>query len=145
MLDETRSLSVSDRTPLKYRVLNAGAWSTAGQGFSLAVRFATNLLMTRLLVPEMFGVMAIANIVLVGLNMFSELGVRQSVIQSKHGDDPRFLNTAWVIQIFRGALLWLIGLCAAVTVSLADHHGFSPKGSVYADPQLPYVIAVVTF
>ena len=68
---------------LKQRVLNASAWSLAGYGISLAIRFGSNLVMTRLLVPEMFGVMAIATIVMVGLAMFSDLGLRQSIVQSR--------------------------------------------------------------
>src|SRR5262245_9241585 len=123
MLSKSRSLMVSDRVPLKYRVLTASAWSIAGDGFGTAVRFATNLLMTRLLVPEMFGIMAIANMIMVGLHMFSDLGLKQSVIQSKDGDNDGFLNTIWVVQIYRGGLLWLIGLFAAVSVSIAGRYG----------------------
>src|SRR5262245_29431293 len=38
------------------RVLSAGIWSLAGLGLGQTIRFGSNLLMTRLLVPEMFGV-----------------------------------------------------------------------------------------
>ena len=134
-----------DRIPLKRRVITAGAWSLAGYAVSQVIRFGSNLIMTRLLVPEMFGVMAIATIVMVGLAMFSDLGLRQSIVQSRRGDDPAFLNTAWALQILRGLVLWAIALAIALGLYLADRAGMVPAGSVYADPSLPWVIAALSF
>ena len=100
--------------------------------------------MTRLLVPEMFGVMGIAMLVMMGLGMFSDVGLGQNIVQSKRGGDAAYLNTAWTIQIVRGLLLWLLGICASLLVLAANHLGLVPKGSVYADPYLPRVIAIVS-
>src|SRR3981081_815641 len=134
-----------DRISLKKRVLSAGTWSLTGYGLSQVIRFGSNLLMTRLLVPEMFGVMAIATMVMVALAMLSDVGLKQNIIQSKRGNDPAFLNTAWIIQIFRGIVLWFFAMCAGLLVFLADHTGMIPQNSAYADPRLPYVIAVLSF
>lgn len=134
----------SDRISLKQRVLNAGAWSLAGYGLSQAIRFGTNLLLARLLMPEMFGVMAIATMVMVALALFTDLGLRQVIVQSRRGNDQLFLNTAWVTQILRGVVLWLGALCIALLIFLANYAELVPKGSVYADPSLPYVIAVLS-
>src|SRR5262245_52981252 len=132
-------------TSLKRRVLSAGVWSLGGYGLNLALRLGTNLLMTRLLVPEMFGTMAIATIVMGGLAMFSDLGLKQSIVQSKRGNDPAFLNTAWSIQIIRGGLLWFVALGISMLVVHANRRGLVPSDSVYADPNLPWVIAVLSF
>jgi len=137
--------SPSIRTSLKQRVFNAGAWTLGGYALSQIIRFGSNLLMTRLLVPEMFGVIAIAVIVMVGLSMFSDVGLKQSIVQSKRGSDPHFLNTAWVTQILRSVLLWIFALGIAVMVFVAAGAGPVPTNSVYADPSLPYVIAVLSF
>jgi O-antigen/teichoic acid export membrane protein len=77
---------------LKNRVFIAGGWSVAGYGLSQAIRLGSNLLMTRLLVPDMFGLMAIAGTLMVGLAMFSDVGLRQSVVTSMAGleDGPDF-------------------------------------------------------
>jgi O-antigen/teichoic acid export membrane protein len=131
--------------PLKRRVIAASAWSLAGYAVSQAIRFGSNLVMTRLLVPEMFGVMAIATIVMVGLAMFSDLGLRQSIVQSRRGDDPAFLNTAWALQILRGLVLWGLALAVAAGLYAAGRAGAVPAGSVYADPSLPWVIAALSF
>jgi len=132
-------------TSLKWRVLSAGAWSLGGYGLNLALRLGTNLVMTRLLVPDMFGTIAIATIIMSGLAMFSDLGLKQSIVQSKRGNDPAFLNTAWSIQIIRGVLLWLLALGISMLVAHVSSRGLVPKDSVYADPSLPWVIAVLSF
>lgn len=86
-------------------------FSLAGRGVIEGLRFASNLLLTRLLAPEAFGLMAIANAVSQGTRMMTDLGVRGSVVQHARGDDPTFLNTAWTIQILRGAVV-AVTLCA---------------------------------
>src|SRR5262245_40959484 len=129
---------------LKQRVLYAGIWSLVGYGVGQAIRFGSNLLMTRLLVPDMFGVMAIATIVLIGLAMFSDLGLRPNIVQSRRGDDSDFLNTAWVVQILRGIILWLFAIGIAVVIALSGWLDIVPKARVYADPRLPYVIGILS-
>jgi len=95
-------------------------------------------------VPDMFATIAIALIVMSGLAMFSDLGLRQSIVQSTRGNDPAFLNTVWLIQIIRGVLLWFLALGISMLVVHANSRGLVPKDSVYADPNLPYVIAVLS-
>ncbi|MGE5510072.1 MAG: oligosaccharide flippase family protein [Bacteroidota bacterium] len=139
------AIPMPERIPLKRRVLTASAWTLAGYGISQVLRFGSNLIMTRLLVPEMFGVMAIATIVMVGLAMFSDLGLRQNIVQSRRGADPLFLNTAWVLQILRGLVLWVIALAISVIIFVAARAGMVPPDSVYAHPSLPWVVAVLSF
>lgn len=129
---------------LRQRVLNAGMWSLVGFALSMTIRLGSNLLMTRLLVPEMFGVMSIASTVMIGLAMFSDVGLKQNIVQSIRGNDPAFLNTAWTIQIVRGVLIWVVALCLCVVVSIAGRLNLFPPGSVYAVPSLPYVIGVLS-
>jgi O-antigen/teichoic acid export membrane protein len=128
---------------LRERVLRAGGWSLAGYVLGQAVRFATNLLMTRLLVPEMFGVMAIALTVMIGLALFSDIGLRQSVVQNESGGEQNFLDTAWVVQILRGFAIALIAICAGLLFALAGRHALLPADSAYAAPVLPYVLAAL--
>lgn len=136
----------SDRSaPLKQRVLRAGGWSLAGHGLGQAIRLGSNLVMTRLLVPEMFGVMAIAMMVTVILALMSDIGLRQNIVRSTRGDDPAFLDTAWVIDIARGVFLWILALLLSLALHLAGRAGLLPATSVYSSPELPLVIAVSSF
>jgi hypothetical protein len=52
--------------------------------------------------------MALVQVFLTGLQMFSDVGIRTSVIRSNRGADPVFLNTAWTVQIMRAVFLWLL-------------------------------------
>ena len=134
----------SSDVSLKRRVLGASSWSLAGFGLSYVIRLGSSLLMTRLLVPQMFGVMAIAMMVMTGLTMFSDVGLSQNIIQSKRGADPAYLNTAWTIQILRGLILWLLAIFISLLVFVANHAGIVPKASAYADPSLPFAISIVS-
>lgn len=130
---------------LKSRVLNAGAWSFAGYAASYMLRLGSNLLLTRLLVPESFGLIAIAMTVLMGLALFSDVGLKPGVVHSSRGDEPHFLNTAWVIQILRGLFLSILGMFAGLAMLMADRSNIIPSGSVYADPKLPFVVGALSF
>jgi O-antigen/teichoic acid export membrane protein len=129
---------------LRARVLRAGGWSLGGFALNQALRFGSSLVTTRLLAPEMFGVMAIAVTLMTGLAMFSDLGLRQSIVQSPRGTEPAYLNTAWTIQILRGAVIWALGLAASLVLHELARRGLVPARSVYAAPDLPAVIAVLS-
>ncbi len=98
---------------LTARVMRSSVLTFAGFGFSQLVRLLSNLLLTRLLFPEAFGLVALVSILIVGLNMFSDVGISPAIMQSKRGDDPDFLNTAFTVQIIRGVLLFLCGCALA--------------------------------
>ena len=92
---------------LKALAMRGSLWIMGGYGMSQALRMGCNLILTRLLFPEAFGLMTLVNTVLIGLGMFSDVGTNQSVIQNERGEDPAFLNTAWTIHIIRGFALGL--------------------------------------
>jgi O-antigen/teichoic acid export membrane protein len=131
--------------PLKVRVLRAVGWALGGQAFAQAIRMLSSLIMTRLLAPEMFGVMAITFMVTVGVAMLADLGVWQNVIRSKQGGNPEFLDTAWVTQILRGALIFLLCLGVSLGIFAANRAGLMPQASTYAEPVLPAVLAAASF
>ena len=110
----TSAVSTTTSTSLKTRAINSGLWSIGGHGAQQVLRLGSNLVLTRLLFPEVFGLMALVQAVLMGINMFSDIGLNAGVIRSKHGDEERFLNTAWTIQVIRGVGLWIITCIAAL-------------------------------
>ncbi|MFN3936368.1 MAG: oligosaccharide flippase family protein [Gemmobacter sp.] len=93
------------------RVLRGGALTGLGFAASQGLRLAANLVLARLLFPEAFGLMALVTVFMVGLAMFSDLGLGPSIQQSPRGDDPAFLRTAYTLQLLRGLVLWL-AICA---------------------------------
>ena len=103
----------------------------AGHGASVLIRLASSLILTRLLFPEVYGVMSLVWMVMYGLAMFSDVGLGPAIIRDKRGDDPVFLNTAWTVQAIRGAVLWG-GSCLAA----------SPMAAFYGQPELAQLIPV---
>ena len=96
------------------RAARGSTWTALTFFISQGVRFAANLILARLLFPEAFGVMALVTLLLVGLTLISDMGIAQSIMQSKRGDEPAFLDTAWTVQIIRGVFLWLAACALAL-------------------------------
>ena len=90
---------------LKSRAIRA-AMFVLGERFSQQIlRLISNLILTRILVPEMFGIMALANTLVTGAQMLSDAGLHAKLIQSEHAEDERFVNTVWTISILRGPIV----------------------------------------
>lgn len=117
---------------LKKLVIRGTLWTLIGYGGSQGLRFGGNLILTRLLYPELFGLMALTNIFIIGLQLFSDLGTSWSVVQNKRGDDPVFLNTAWTVDVIRGFVLWFGCLVIAW-----------PIATLYQHPELLWLIPIV--
>lgn len=77
--------------------------------------------MTRLLFPEVYGLMTLVWAVLTGLQMFADTGIVPTIIRDPRGDDPSFLNTAWTTNVFRGLLLWVVSCVIAYPLAAMYH------------------------
>lgn len=130
---------------LRKRAISAGAWNLGALVTSQAFRLGGNLIMARLLMPEMFGIMMIAITVSLVLHMLSDVGLRQNIIQSPRGEDPVFLNTIWTVQIVRGFILFASTLLLAALAWYAQTINLWSPNSTYAAPELPLVLAVTGF
>ena len=106
---------------LRQRVMRSGGITAAGYAGNQLLRFGSNLILTRLLFPEAFGVMAIMQAVVVGVTMLSDVGVAQSIVRHKQGAEPAFVNTAWTIQIVKGILMAIALWVASSPVAQAYH------------------------
>ncbi len=126
---------------LKTRLLKAGGWVLGGFVAGQVVRLVGNLVLTRLLFPEAFGLMAVVYVLMVGLALVSDLGINQGIIRNPRGEEMDYLNTAWTIQILRGLLISILTLAIAFAISVASDHGWVPADSVYSDATLPWIIS----
>lgn len=97
----------------KQSAVHGSLWTLGGYGTGQLIRLGSNLILARLLFPGAFGLMALVNVFMQGLEMLSDIGIGPSIIQNKRGGERAFLNTAWTIQILRGAALWLVSLALA--------------------------------
>ncbi len=117
---------------LSAKAIRGVALTIFGFGGSQVLRLISNLILTRLLFPEAFGMMALVYVFMQGLNNFSDVGITPSIMQSKRGDDRDFLNTAWTIQVIRGALLWV---CTCILAY--------PAAQFYDAPQLGQILPII--
>jgi len=124
---------LSERRSLRSKLARGSLWAVVGHGGSQLLRLAGNLVLWRLLYAEAFGLMAIVNVFMQGLTMFSDVGIGPSIVQSKRGDESEYLNTAWTIQVMRGFTLFAVAAVAAV-----------PVANFYHQPQLAALIPVVS-
>ena len=99
--------SAPDAAPrsLKQKAMRGGMWTAGGVTLTQMLAFASNIILAMVLVPEHFGIMALINMVIVGLQMFSDVGITPCLVQNKR-EDAKFYNTAWTFQVVRGFVLW---------------------------------------
>lgn len=104
---------------LKERVFSAGTWILLGFVAMQALRFGSNLILTHLLFPEAFGLMVIVYSINMGLNLLSDMGIGSGIVVHSAGSEAGYLNTAWTIQIIRGALIGLVLFACAKPLASA--------------------------
>ena len=126
-------------------MIGATQWVVLAAGLGHVLRLVSNLVLTRLLVPEMFGLMSIATTVSVIVAMLSDIGLRPAVVRSARGDEKTFIDTAWTIQVLQGLVLWGGSLIGALGLYLAARWGLFAPHSTYAAPILPLLIAITGF
>lgn len=122
--------------------VNAGArsgsiWIVGAFGASQVLRLGMNVVLAALLFEEAFALMAIVSAVMIGLSMFSDIGLQQNVIQSPRGDEPSFLHTAWTMQVIRGLVLTLAA--AALAWPLAMFYGANDPSALELRWLIPLV------
>lgn len=113
----SRFLHLASSKSLSARAMQSSVWVAMGFAGQRGLQFVSNLILTRLLFPEAFGLMALVTVFLVGLAMFSDIGLRPAVIRERRSCEPDFLNTAWTIQVIRGFCLFGAGCALAYPVS----------------------------
>jgi O-antigen/teichoic acid export membrane protein len=113
--------SGSEHKKLEGTAIRATIWTIVAYGSSQGLRMVNSMVLTRLLMPEYFGLMALISTLVMGMTLLSDVGLLPSVVGSPRGDEPVFLNTAWSVQIIRGFALWVVALILASPLALFYH------------------------
>lgn len=114
--------------------IGASAWALMSHLGLQGLRVVGNLLLTRMLFPEIFGIMAVMQAIQVGLEMFSDIGLGPAVIRSKRYNSPHFNNAVWTLSVLRGIILWLAASLMAW-----------PLAQFLDEPSLFYMLPVASF
>lgn len=130
---------------LKARALKGGVVALSGFGAAQAIRLAANLVMTRLLAPDAFGLMGVTLALQIWIAMMSDLGLNASIVRSAKGTDPGFLATARTMQLARCLLIASFLVAAGLALPGLREAGALREGSVYADARLPVFMFSIAF
>lgn len=101
------------RVKIKKGFLWAGFGAFAGRG----LQFISDIILSRLLFPEDFGLMAIGLSVLNISEMLTETGFSSALIQ-KQGDIKKYLNTTWTMEVIKSIILFLFVFLIAKPISI---------------------------
>jgi O-antigen/teichoic acid export membrane protein len=117
---------------LESSALGATVWTIAAYGAGQVLRIANSLVLTRLIAPEAFGLMALLTTLIVGLTLLSDVGLEEGVIQNARGTATELINTAYCIQAMRGAGIWVVSMLVAW-----------PASRFYHEPKILFLLPVV--
>ncbi|MBO6934331.1 MAG: oligosaccharide flippase family protein [Deltaproteobacteria bacterium] len=109
-----------DEPSLEKRAVKGSILEMGFYGAAQVLRLGSNLILTRLLFPEAFGLMTTLAVFNTGLIMLSDVGIEQSVIQNEKGDEKDFLNTAWTVQVLRGWGLYVVALALTYPMAILE-------------------------
>ena len=98
---------------LEAKALKATFWMVTDYACSMGLRVVSSMVLTRLLMPESFGLITLVTTLVMGISLVSDIGLGPSVIQSARGDDPDLLNTAWTLQVLRGLGIFAVSILLA--------------------------------
>lgn len=127
-----RVMTYMSGSSITQRVLRGSAISGMGYFFSQGIRLASNLILTRLLFPDAFGLMALVTMFVLGVVMMTDVGLTPSIMQGKRGDDPEFLNTAWSVKMMLHCFYFVV-ICLLAW----------PAAQFYDAPQLVQLMPAV--
>lgn len=87
-------------------------WMSAFRIFSRLISFLKLAVIARILSPSDFGIFGIATLILALFEILTEAGINVFLIQIKE-DIKKYIDSAWVLSIVRGILLFVIILLAS--------------------------------
>lgn len=131
---EARGDAVFDPAPGSLRQsVGRGALATGGaQGIRLACQFASVIVLSRLLAPEHFGIMAMAAPVMGFVGLFQDLGLTQATVQKKAITHAEVNALFWINMAISALLAGLLVLAAPLAARF------------YAEPAVGLLVAALS-
>lgn len=93
---------------LKARCARGSLSLSTGTIIAKVLALASKIVLTHLLAKNEIGLMVMIFSLLSFFETIIEVGVRKSVVQSKDGDTPEYLNMAWWFQGVRSLVMYLV-------------------------------------
>jgi len=106
------------------------------------LRAVSGMVLTRLLVPEVFGISGVIASVQFTVALATDLGFQAFVVRQENGEDKRFLDTVWTVSLIRSLLLALT--LAVLALPLSHAFGKPDLAPLIAASGLTFVIEGLT-
>ncbi len=121
----------ADRDGLGHRSITATLWGAGGGAARIVLQIVSQIVLARILGPELYGVFAIALVIVLLSGLFADVGLAYGLIQKRNvsEDDIRFVFT-WqlILGVVASALLWF---------------GAPYVGALYGDPRVVPVVVML--
>ena len=121
------------------KVLRNAGWMTISQIAEIIIRLGSSLILTRLLDPSAYGLIATVMVFMTFMVMLSDLGINTIVMADERGDDQEFLGTLWTMQVLRGFVLAALIAVLSLLWMHAQNESWIAPSSTYANPLLPQI------
>jgi O-antigen/teichoic acid export membrane protein len=125
--DDNGSISSASFQDLKKKSLSGMGALFARQILVKVIFFAGNIILARILAPQIFGIYAIVNFVVTFFSTFGDVGIGAALIQKKGEMSKEELSTTFWLQQM---LVWLVvaGVIAAAPLALKVYPSLPPVG-----------------
>jgi O-antigen/teichoic acid export membrane protein len=92
---------------VKHKFLRSSLWLGIGSILLRSMELVRSVILARLLLPEIFGLMAILQLLRQGIQQFTQMSFGDAIIYRDTKIDES-VNTAWILSIIRGLLLFVL-------------------------------------
>jgi PST family polysaccharide transporter len=110
------------------KLAKGSLWISASRSLTNLFQFISTIVLARILVPEDFGLVALATTMLAILTAFTEISMTAALVHHQNPTDDHF-HTAWTLGAARGLLLGVLFALAAY-----------PAAQFYNEPRLVSVM-----
>lgn len=118
IIEGLRRRFVPSGTVVEHAV-KSGVWEGGLNSLNRVIQLTKVTILAQLLPPKEFGLLGIGFLTLSVFRSFSQMGINRALIHQEDSDVDRYLDTTWILQISRGALLLtLIYLSAPYAAAL---------------------------
>ena len=120
-----------DKSFIEKKSANATKWSSITEILAKCITPIINIILARLLVPEMFGVVATIMVVISFAEIFTDAGFQKYIMQHEFASDDELnksTNVAFITNLAISLLLW--GVICIFNNQLASLLGVNGKGIV---------------
>ena len=144
----TVNKAISDRivhlqgADVRGKSVRSGMILSVGTVSEQVFRFGLRMILTRLLAPEHLGLMVIVTVVSNATEAFTDVGVRQSIVQNKKGANPAYLNVAWWFQAVRGFFLYGTAFLLAPLICRFYFYGRPELLALYGEAEILILLRV---